>query len=410
MKEIFSNTKGSVSVALVSVAVFLFSFGVALWSYSVSSDHSQDAVSYAKDGYDGSEGEDEGDDGEDEDEDEEKDEKKDDDKDKQDDEKSDEKSESSGTSKVTKTSSAEEKKTDGYDAYSNDGAENENEIEDGENDDGEGDDLYDDYDGKNFVSDESGTKKSREFVANSDGTITEIRRETSSNGKVKVRYVTRDANGNKLEDRRGEYDPKEGEEKVRIKTYDQFGNKLSDLEMETKDGKKLEIQLKEGEQDVAHVKYDVDDEELEIRTGNSDFAMADEDVLTENSVKIRAMGDQFLITRKGIGVKANFPITVDNATGKIFVKTPVGNVELAAMPDTIVEKAKAAQGVDVVEDVSLASDDKSVEYVVSGTRFERLLGLFTIDIPSQTHFDAQTGDFVQSDGPFFSKILDLFSF
>ena len=113
MKEIFSNTKGSVSVALVSVAVFLFSFGVALWSYSVSSDHSQDAVSYAKDGYDGSEGEDEGDDGEDEDEDEEKDEKKDDDKDKQDDEKSDEKSESSGTSKVTKTSSAEEKKTDG---------------------------------------------------------------------------------------------------------------------------------------------------------------------------------------------------------------------------------------------------------------------------------------------------------
>src|SRR3989344_4670508 len=240
MKEIFSNTKGSVSVALVSVAVFLFSFGVALWSYSVSSDHSQDAVSYAKDGYDGSEGEDEGDDGEDEDEDEEKDEKKDDDKDKQDDEKSDEKSESSGTSKVTKTSSAEEKKTDGYDAYSNDGAENEN--EDGENDDGEGDDLYDDYDGKNFVSDESGTKKSREFVANSDGTITEIRRETSSNGKVKVRYVTREANGNKLEDRRGEYDPKEGEEKVRIKTYDQFGNKLSDLEMETKDGKKLEIQ------------------------------------------------------------------------------------------------------------------------------------------------------------------------
>lgn len=412
MPDVFTATqKGSASVGLVAVAVFLFSFGVALWSYGISSDHSQDAVSYADDGYNGGDGE--GDDGDENKEDEDKDEQEDEDKDEKKNEKSG-KSGSSSAAKVTQASS-EADKADGYvGSDSEDGSEdeneNENEAEMENEEESEGDDLYDDYDGKNFVSDEGGTKKSQEFVKNADGTITEIRREMKSDGKISVRYVTRDANGNKLEDRRGEYDPKEGEEKIRIKTYDQFGNQLSDFEMETKDGKKLEVQVKEGEQDVAHVKYDVDDEELEIRTGNSDFAMADEDVGLENKIKIRAAGDQFLITRQGVGVEANFPIIVDNATGKIFVKTPVGDVELKAMPDTIVEKAKAAKSVDVVEDVSLASDDEDVHYVVTGTRFERLLGLFTVNIPSRLRFDAQTGDFVQSQEPFFSRVLDLFSF
>ena len=54
--------------------------------------------------------------------------------------------------------------------------------------------------------------------------------------------------------------------------------------------------------------------------------------------KIKIEGKNFKVSHMGYGVSANFPMEVDNETGKIYVVTPNGKVELKSMPDVIFAK------------------------------------------------------------------------
>ena len=290
----------------------------------------------------------------------------------------------------------EDKNDDDNEGSSNDdddGDEIENEVDDDDDNDGVAD--LDDSKSENSGKEQ----KTRQTVVNTDGTTSEIRREVKKDGEIKMEVRTFDAEGNKIMVEK--YESGDGKEKSRVKTYDATGTKLSDFRFKTEDGKELELRVKEGDTELQRVKFNVDKNELIVRTGD------------ESRVRIRTNKDNFVISREGINAISKFPISVDDATGEVFVKTPAGDIQLKAMPDTIVQKAQASDDLDDVKSLSLntQSDEAlNLEYVVTGTKSEKLLGVFALNIPSSLVYDTQTGGFVRNEQGFVTRILDLVSF
>ena len=256
--------------------------------------------------------------------------------------------------------------------------------------------------------------KTIERTQNSDGTFTVVKREVDDD-EIKYEVRTYDANGNKIRVEKFESD--DDDSKSRVKIYDEFGNKLSDFRLETDDGKELELRLKEGDVELTRVIFDVDKQELVVKSDEMDDDTAESggDEGNENRLRIRLVGDNFILTRQGVDALSRFPMVVDDETGQILVLTPAGEVNLGVMPDSIVEKAESTDDIDEVESLELASESTSsesapLEFKLFGTKSERLLGLFNLQIPSTLIYDAETGDFLRSDQPFITKVLDLFSF
>lgn len=288
--------------------------------------------------------------------------------------------------------------------------ENKNEDEDKDDDSNEEDDNDndgvenevdddDDNDGVMDLDDSNEKQKTEQTVINSDGTTSEIRKEVKKDGETKVEIRTFDAEGNKIMVEK--YESDNGKEKSKVKTYDVTGTKLSDFEFETEDGKKLELKVKEGDTELQRVRLNVDKNELIVRAGD------------ESRIRIRTSQNNFVVSREGINAVSKFPISVDDATGEVFVKTPAGDVLLKAMPDTIVQKAQASDDLDSVESVGFGTQadvSLNLEYVVTGTKSEKLFGMFTLNIPSSLIYDAQTGEFVRNDQGVVTRVLDLFSF
>ncbi|MEK7595397.1 MAG: hypothetical protein AAB443_02305 [Patescibacteria group bacterium] len=248
--------------------------------------------------------------------------------------------------------------------------------------------------------------ESKRRVVNPDGTVSIIETEVEDDGKYKYEIKTFDAEGNKI--RVEKYENENGKEESRVKVYDATGTKLSDFELKTEDGKRVELKVKAGDTELSRVRFNVKKNELIVRTGDDD-----NEASSESRLRIRLNQNNFVVSRQGVDALSKFPMSVDDATGKIFVKTPSGDVELKAMPDSVVQRAQASDDLDSVGGVSLDSQinqPKNLEYVVTGTKSEKLLGLFTLNIPSSLVYDASTGTFVRNDQGFVSRILDLFSF
>ncbi len=293
---------------------------------------------------------------------------------------------------------------DSNDDENEDEVEDENEAEDDSDDDGIDGDVDDDDDNDGILDldeDNSGSsneRKTRQTITNPDGTTSQIRTEVKSDGEIKTEVRTFSSEGNKISVEK--FESQDGKEKTRIRTFDETGTKLTDFEFETEDGKKLELRLKEGDVELSRVVINQDKHELIVRAED------------ESRIRIRTLRDNFVISREGINALSKFPISIDDATGQIYVKTPAGDVQLNAMPDTIVAKARASDDLDVVNGVSLDTqqdETTNVEYVVTGTKSEKLLGLFSLKIPSRLSFDAKTGGFLNNDQGFVTRILDLFS-
>lgn len=272
----------------------------------------------------------------------------------------------------------------------------------GSDDTGDSDDDEEDAEKTETKVEDKEETKTVETVVNTDGTTSEIKRE-SSNGETEVEIRTFDSSGRLLETRKVETE-KEGQQEVEVKTFGPLGNVLKEMKLETEQGE-VDLSIKEGELNISKVEYDPAEGVLEVKAGDEGTADG------QNKLKIKALGNNFRLERAGIGVLTNFPLTVNDDTGEVFVQTPAGEVNLKAMPDTIVQKARLADKIDEVDEVTLASEETAeLEYVLSGTKAEKLLGVFNLQIPVQLVYDAQAGEFVKSNQSFVSRLLDLFSF
>ncbi len=127
---------------------------------------------------------------------------------------------------------------------------------------------------------------------------------------------------------------------------------------------------------------------------------------------------QETILRRGkVKARTNFPLSINPDTNELVVTTPAGSKVVSVLPDTAV-KALVDNGVlSTVEKDStgeavakLTEENNQLMYEVQGENKQRILGLFSVNIPKKVKISAQTGKIVKVEQPFFAKILNLFAF
>ncbi len=258
------------------------------------------------------------------------------------------------------------------------------------------DDSYESYDSYDAYDEYEDASIVRETINNPDGTTTN--RYTKTEGsEISVTEVTYDANGNKIMEKKME---KEGEqEEFKLKFYDIYGQSIAQYELKSKNGAVVKIEYEEDGKE-GKVKYNAGSKEFVIEFDGED----------DGEVKIKSDGEFFRISKEGSVAFTSFPMQINEATGDITITTSNGDVVLKAMPDNIMEKATENGDMEIVEKIEL-DEDGELEYRIQGIDFQKLLGIFTVEIPVEMTYNAQTGDLLdKSSGGFFSTILNFFSF
>lgn len=180
-----------------------------------------------------------------------------------------------------------------------------------------------------------------------------------------------------------------GRIKVRIKTEDAVGNETEE---------RLELRPDEG---IVRLKV--------VENG------------VEQSIKVRAQADRFVIEQEGLSFGAEgasattrFPLTVDPETNSIAVTTPFGVVNVQQLPAKAIEQVLAANVIDTVESTELAESEqqtqdpnKQVVFKIKGVKNTRFLGLIKVDAPILAEVSAITGQTTFVDQPWY---LDAFGF
>ena len=317
---------------------------------------------------------------------------KDDEKD--DDEKDDEEEKDKEVKKETKKEKDDDEDEDKYESKAYKNKEQKEEKEKYENKENkEEDEIDDEKDDEDSNDDEI---ISQEVLKNADGTTTK-RLMKKDGEEIKIVEITYDSSGNKIMEKKME--KSNNEKEFKIKTYDVYGKKVAEYELKSKNGAIVKVEYKEGDAE-GKVKFNIEKKEFSIKSENKE----------DGDVKIKMDGNDFEIVKSGIVAITDVPMKIDSSTGKIKVTTAKGDVVLKYMPDVIVKKIKEKGSMDLVNKVEL-QDDNQLKYRVQGVDFQKLLGIFTVDIPMSLTYDSQTGSLLsESTDGFFSKILNIFSF
>jgi len=293
-----------------------------------------------------------------------------------------------------------------------------------QNDEKDSEDKADEIEMENEQEQEQEHKEVRnranteETIQNKNGTTTTIKREIEGN-QEKVQMRTYDATGNKIGE--VEYEGDDKAKELQVKNYNAYTlEQLKNLKLQTSDGKILELQVngREGATE-SKVEYDSENKELKVKVKNkvkSETETETENMEEDSELKIKVGGDGFKLTQGEYNALLNYPISVNEETGEVYVTTGNGSqIILEEMPESIVNRARLADSVKSVDKVELNlvnkdTADSSLEYTVKGTKSQKLLGVFSVNIPISLKYSAQNGDLLDSSQTTLNKILDLLSF
>src|SRR3989344_4032836 len=218
-----------------------------------------------------------------------------------------------------------------------------------------------------------------------------------------------------------------------------FETKIEKDKQETKiktGGLRIEIKFENGLR-IVKIKNE-DDEEIEASPE------AENELLEEANEKLEEKDIQIASDSAGLGfiqhgkkVRTNFPLTIDPATGQLFVTTPAGTKVVAILPDVAIQNMLAAGILTHVEQSpspspqpsgstpsASATPSATVEgtaieltqvqdqpvYIISGIRQQNFLGIVPVDIKLKAVVSIQNGQLVDVQQGILARILDIFSF
>lgn len=233
------------------------------------------------------------------------------------------------------------------------------------------------------------------------------------------------------------------------------GNKLKITEVEDEDGDEFEIEDEEEQESTESAEFDTDPDD-------------------DNSLEIKAHGNAALVISNKLAAQTNFPLRVNLDTNELIVNTPKGAKIVTVLPDAAVANMLAANVLDQiggkggllwlaenpsptpiatpsatptatvsatptsseptatpsgepsatpsaepsVEPGSLEAlpiqlvltDDGILAYEIEGSKLEKLLGLFEVELDRIVVVSAETGELIEIDQNFLTRLLDLVSF
>ncbi|OGD71473.1 hypothetical protein A3A84_01490 [Candidatus Collierbacteria bacterium RIFCSPLOWO2_01_FULL_50_23] len=210
-------------------------------------------------------------------------------------------------------------------------------------------------------------------------------------------------------------------ETERIRTRTKDGRTRIDI---TSGGIKTRLEIRD---DRVVVKAEQEDgTEVELA---DDTLLKIEERLDKSNIKIAtASADSFLLQRGNTGAITQFPLSIDLATNTLSVNTPAGTRNVAVLPDQAVQNLIAANIVNrlggsavvdqfqagnlssIAQLITLGQQNNIPVYEINGISDQKLLGFIPVAISRNVTISAETGQVLATQGPFFSRILDVLSF
>ncbi|MEK7581677.1 MAG: hypothetical protein AAB512_05365 [Patescibacteria group bacterium] len=230
-------------------------------------------------------------------------------------------------------------------------------------------------------------------------------------------------------------------DKVKIKTKNEATGFES--ETETENGKektkvkfkgiKIEIE-REGDKLVTKFK-DEQGEEVELEASEEAEILDDlNEKLEDDDIEVATESAQPGFIQKGKKVRTNFPLSINPATGELFVTTPSGTKVVTILPQQAIENminagvltrvdeteptaatppesSQSAQPISVENaSIELTEKDSQPTYIISGIKSQKVLGVIPFDFKIKTYVSATDGSLLDIEQGFLSKILDVISF
>ena len=181
------------------------------------------------------------------------------------------------------------------------------------------------------------------------------------------------------------------------------------------------------------------DEEVEASPEAENELLEDaNEKLEEEDIQIASDSADFGFVHRGKKVRTNFPLTIDPATGQLFVTTPTGTKVVAILPDVAIQNMLAAGILTRIDQsgtpspsippggtpsagatssatvtgsaVELTEVNSLPAYEITGVRVQNFLGLIPVDIKIKAVVSVQNGQLVDVQQGILARILDIFSF
>lgn len=272
---------------------------------------------------------------------------------------------------------------------------------------------------KNAESQNEAIKKATENQKNTDSkssfsninnsqnsTKTEIEKEKNKQ-KIKIK--------NEQTGFESETEVEDGKEKTKIKfgdikiEYEREGDRVV-TKFKDENGEELDLEASEEAEILDKAENETEDDDIKIATGSAELGF----------------------TQKGRRVRTNFPLSVNPATGQLFVTTPAGTKMVTILPQQAIENLIEAGVLTRTEDQQsppsiessgtahiLSESNSSIEltevnnqptYTISGIKAQKMLGFIPVDIKLKTYVSATDGTLLKIQEDFLNRILDFFSF
>ncbi len=120
---------------------------------------------------------------------------------------------------------------------------------------------------------------------------------------------------------------------------------------------------------------------------------------------------QFQQNGVNVQVQGNTPLSVNPTTKELMVTTPQGSKVVTVLPDQALQKLIGNGVISTQNSISLTTDtDGNPVYNVSGVKYEKLFGIFTIAIDKTRQVSAVNGQVLGVVQSPLSKLLDVLSF
>lgn len=190
---------------------------------------------------------------------------------------------------------------------------------------------------------------------------------------------------------------------------------LNDLERKTEEGTLTEAQRESMKQKIEMEKER--EEELRERT-IEEISDDGVEVEIEDGERVESVEGELEIEHEGDRVRTMLPVVVDVNTRRVRIRIETGEeVEVERVGD-VADELREMGLIDGLSESQTGTPESELRrndkgeliYDLAGTKNERLFGLLPVEVERQIEVSAQSGEVVQIDQTFVSRLLDLFSF
>lgn len=164
---------------------------------------------------------------------------------------------------------------------------------------------------------------------------------------------------------------------------------------------KVKFEFKD-DRPVVKVETEQGEEEIENEVENESVEVAETEVQAEN--------DSLVLKKGGVSARTTIPVTIDREAGTLSVTTPSGNQILRILPDQALNKITNEGLLDPTNETNLEFENGALVYKITGTKSERLLGLFPVDLEKTVSLSADTNEIANITEDLTTRILDAISF